>query len=721
MAAELHTFSDIFGTAFPIGDETVVLNKISIPIIQRDYAQGRTSPDIEKIRNRFLDSLYKATPENPITLDFVYGDIDASGTMTPLDGQQRLTTLFLLYWYAAKKCSVCSQDYSFLSQFSYETRYSAAYFCNDLISKYTPSFSKKLSDEIIDQSWFPLEWKKDPTVSSMLVMLDAINVKFCNENDLWNKLKQGAISFYFLPIKDMGLTDELYIKMNSRGKPLTQFEHFKAELESEIKKTDENAGTRISAKIDREWTDLLWDYRDENHLIDDGFLHYFRFICDVICYKNNGTTMGRTLDEFDLINTYFSPTVNNVADNISLLEEYFDCWKNTYPQTPKEMQSDYISNVHCPGKIKIDGNIDLFEECVRHNTQSNTRIRPFPLPKFVLLYAVIQYLKNKNAVNSNDFSRRLRVINNLVLNSEDQLTERSDNNRLPAILKQVENIVVRGNIDTAINNTFNPGQIDEENRKLVWTANNTTLAESLFELEDHELLFGQIDIVGLDDPSLFQRFIQLFSCNWDLVDCALMTVGNYARVYREWRFQLGTKTKLVKEAWRLLFHRSADKGFDNTHNVLTTLLSQKTAFNDSVLQEIISEYLMHSENDRLFTWRYYYIKYPVFRPGYYGKYSRLDTNNNEYEYLVMTTNSKWSENTYQPFLKAIDSDHLDRDDFGRTIIRNGKRVENKKDCFVVSDIATKNIVQTIQITQNQDGIDTEDRIQKMKQVYSSLF
>ena len=56
-----------------------------------------------RVRERFIEALYKAVTENPITLDFVYGDIDKEGNMTPLDGQQRLTTLFLLHWYAAKK------------------------------------------------------------------------------------------------------------------------------------------------------------------------------------------------------------------------------------------------------------------------------------------------------------------------------------------------------------------------------------------------------------------------------------------------------------------------------------------------------------------------------------------------------------------------------------------------------------------------------------------
>lgn len=281
MATTLHSFMDIFDTTFGEGQEAVQLKKIIIPIIQRDYAQGRKGTDVTRIRERFLDSLYKAVTEKPITLDFVYGDIDSEGNMTPLDGQQRLTTLFLLHWYAAQKGSVSEAEYSFLKRFSYETRYSARYFCIDLVD-YKPNFKTTISKEIINQAWFPLDWENDPTISSMLVMLDAIDNKFKGVPNLWERLKEKCITFYFLPIKDMGLTDELYIKMNSRGKPLTLFEHFKAELERQIRSLDDSLATRIIGKIDRDWTDLLWEYRDsgnnssEDNIIDDELQVFFQ-------------------------------------------------------------------------------------------------------------------------------------------------------------------------------------------------------------------------------------------------------------------------------------------------------------------------------------------------------------------------------------------------------------------------------------------------------------
>ena len=136
--AELTTLHDIFNNN---------IKKIIIPIIQRDYAQGRPGADIERIREKFLQALYDAVTQEPIILDFIYGDIDDNGVMTPLDGQQRLTTLFLLYWYAARKENIQDDDFNFLKNFSYETRYSARNFCSkliELIRILKTSFRKRL-------------------------------------------------------------------------------------------------------------------------------------------------------------------------------------------------------------------------------------------------------------------------------------------------------------------------------------------------------------------------------------------------------------------------------------------------------------------------------------------------------------------------------------------------------------------------------------------------
>ncbi len=363
---------------------------------QRDYAQGRIDKDINRVRSRFLQALYRAVTGEPITLDFVYGDIDEEGTMTPLDGQQRLTTLFLLHWYAAKKEKISDDKYAFLSRFSYETRYSARYFCAELV-KFMPSFETTLSADIKNQAWFPFDWKDDPTISSMLVMLDAIDERFKDVPDIWEQLENKAITFYFLPIRDMGLTDELYIKMNSRGKPLTVFEHFKAELEREIRALDEkngqNTADRIVGKIDKSWTDLLWKYRSsgssdaDDNIIDDEFLRYFKFVCDIICYRNGQSPQGYSSDIFDLLHLYFSADEEKAVANIATLEAFFDCWcKINGYDNPTEFLESFMSYTHACGKIVVDSRykIDIFEDCLHFYSDKSGRIRQFPLNRIVL-------------------------------------------------------------------------------------------------------------------------------------------------------------------------------------------------------------------------------------------------------------------------------------------------------------------------------------------------
>ena len=72
---------------------------IKIPLIQRDYAQGRPGNKVKDIREKFIKDLYDSVIANRrLNLDFVYGTTD-NKRFIPLDGQQRLTTLFLIHIY----------------------------------------------------------------------------------------------------------------------------------------------------------------------------------------------------------------------------------------------------------------------------------------------------------------------------------------------------------------------------------------------------------------------------------------------------------------------------------------------------------------------------------------------------------------------------------------------------------------------------------------------
>lgn len=124
-------------------------NGISIPKIQRDYAQGRNTLRAKEIRNEFLKNIHEAILDvkndkgSALDLDFVYGSKEL-GRFIPLDGQQRLTTLFLLHWYLAFKANNLSAFTSVLSKFRYETRPTSNLFIKALCKEFGNEEFKKL-------------------------------------------------------------------------------------------------------------------------------------------------------------------------------------------------------------------------------------------------------------------------------------------------------------------------------------------------------------------------------------------------------------------------------------------------------------------------------------------------------------------------------------------------------------------------------------------------
>ncbi|MBD5269705.1 MAG: DUF262 domain-containing protein [Bacteroides sp.] len=296
--------------------------KIVIPMLQREYAQGRENE--KEVRTEFLKALYtyldEGTPHRD--LDFIYGNVSRN-EFIPLDGQQRLTTLFLLHWYLSrispdkelrKRFDDALTDSTGLHcRFTYKTRTTSSDFCDALMlkdldfdnllpkedsAKREGGISTSVKNTIEDKNWFHLSWKHDPTIASMLIMLDAIHELFHARPEFLAELldtNSPVITFLFMELDKYHLTDDLYIKMNSRGKPLTDFENFKArysEYIGEMLRKSRSVLTRkrvyadgteksypldkyFAERIDNAWTNLIWAYRNHKEAdksVDLGLL-----------------------------------------------------------------------------------------------------------------------------------------------------------------------------------------------------------------------------------------------------------------------------------------------------------------------------------------------------------------------------------------------------------------------------------------------------------------
>ena len=275
----IHNFSDLMTK---VG--------ITIPLIQRDYVQGRIhdgkefegidrTENIQLILKKYADEREKRDnfvhkmidalcdpTKNKMHLTFIYGKQQpgSSGSnchtnsFVPLDGQQRLTSLALLSWVLKRRLSEdertsieSHQNYEAffkgLNSFKYETRPSSNEFCTQLFAtNLLPESDVVLSKQIKEQPWFNDSWDKDPSVKNMLMMLEFMDEELEGKNNiqdmLTNMLEGKGICFELLDMESLNLTDGLYIQMNGRGKQLTPFENWKSSF---YKLIEENFSTEF--------------------------------------------------------------------------------------------------------------------------------------------------------------------------------------------------------------------------------------------------------------------------------------------------------------------------------------------------------------------------------------------------------------------------------------------------------------------------------------------
>ena len=294
---------------------------IVIPVIQRDYAQGRTDDEhVTEVRKNFVKNLIsylRDTETSSHDLDFIYGTVNETSNQwsefIPLDGQQRLTTLFLLHWYLA-----------------YKTRNSSKMFCEKLLSKFEikndkgkeetdvfqelskiengkDSQTSFISETIQNQGWFFQAWLNDPTVAGMLVMLTEIDEQFKIISKVfpWDEAykrlfesKIPPITFQLLPLNGYDRTDDLYIKLNARGIHLSDFENFKARIEDlmEMDGMDSKYVADFKRKIDVEWAEYLWQYRGGGDNTDAIMENLFRNFIALSYRTNNPAGLKDRMD-----------------------------------------------------------------------------------------------------------------------------------------------------------------------------------------------------------------------------------------------------------------------------------------------------------------------------------------------------------------------------------------------------------------------------------------
>ncbi|MEC5181258.1 DUF262 domain-containing protein [Arthrobacter sp. CG_A4] len=602
------------------------VSRVEIPLIQRDYAQGRETSTVNAIRHDFLDVLVAAiTGGDPVDLDFVYGDI-RDGTLWPLDGQQRLTTLFLIHWYVAVRTKKLAEADRWL-KFTYATRPTAELFCRQIVkpSHLPPTDFTVPSDWITDQAWYLFAWRHDPTVQSMLVMLDAIHerlsVKGIDLDVIWRRLTDTVdpvVSFHFLPIDDMPSGEELYIKMNSRGKPLTEFENFKARFEGILAESLLPARfNEIVHKLDGAWSDVLWPYHGDDYIVDDEFLRYLEFIIEICEWREGGVSGGRLLDRAERV---FSNKNPKAQSNLTFLFHAFDTWIGI---DVDDVFTTHFARAGGTGLVDTDRailfetrNVNLFEECCSRYGQVSGRPRLFSLSETLFLYAVLIHRQ----FETTDFQVRLRILRNL--------TDRSDEireNRMVDLVASVERLIRRGAIEDL--KGFNPDRVADEQLKREFLDAHPNQKVVLNQLEDHPLLRGRVFAFDLN-PEVLEGHARSFAAitrkeHWPALSAALLAKGNYGYPIGNRAYQYGSMKEAQELRWREVFTHYGRGKNGELPSCLGTLLDEvgiSTTTPAETLSGVANAFSQQRRSQEYLDWRYYVVSYADMREGDTGIY-----------------------------------------------------------------------------------------------------
>lgn len=523
--------------------------QIEIPQMQRDYAQGRKDNSTKQIRVTLVDELYNALVNDKLlVLNFIYGektkDDEGKEKFVPIDGQQRLTTLFLLHWYVFSRSENYKVNVEVLKQFSYQTRNSTKRFCQKLCEADFDFSASNIEEQIKDCAWFTRSFEYDPSIASMLEMINCIHSTFGSVNStdyLAEKLlsSECPVCFLWLPMDDFKKTDDLFIKMNSRGKLLTDLEIFKAKLQNsqlieDILGQDASEDERVKyiSKYNNLYAEFF--YKVFGDSFDKALMAFVKEVIknDYFCYLvHNGYKQGEYRDLYSEIDSSMNGNVffKFIEDNgfsISKNEKLNELFAESLVKIDRILEifcaTDSITVPMSTGKQYYSEEQLLREIIASSDTMENN----------VKRYAIFAFIDKFGLPNGEEqiaaYSAWMRIIHNLVENSPLR-------GHVEYICQSIEyfNSVI-GKIDSYTENsvftafseyenkltTGMESQIKEEREKIELLRKSSLWEKVIYEAENYykDGQIGFLLLMAKDEDYSIERFSLFYEKSKQLFD-----------------------------------------------------------------------------------------------------------------------------------------------------------------------------------------------------------
>lgn len=392
--------------------------RVVIPGIQRHYVQGANNPKAESVRKQFIKEIFTAIEEkqNEFNLHFIYGPINTDGedSFVPVDGQQRLTTLWLIARYAAEKAEPSDRKdlLSLLSRFTYEDRINAKRFCQALTCEDSRwDFTQDPNPDILCQDWFVDYWKEDETVASMIRMLSTIHEEWNKHQDsiTAEDILEAIASKIRFELKIDAFGDDIYMKMNARGLQLTQWENFKGKFSEDLREDIKESWDKEMEEL----SNLFFKRSDKQHELPDNA--FFALYARIMAYeaRKPGMDCGNGIKEL-------AAYTHNTWSQIELP---FVPYSDFSGITNNESIASIVAET-CVKMIKTV--LDRYQKIVPYfgdRTLFETFFHPKNKNDLDFTLCCYEYFKKFNNIETKDFLKALRLMWNILENVQDNRVE----------------------------------------------------------------------------------------------------------------------------------------------------------------------------------------------------------------------------------------------------------------------------------------------------------
>lgn len=549
-------------------------NKIIIPDLQRDYCWGDKDDLVENFTDNLIDLFLKDKSQH-ITMGLIYGYEDPPHYLQLCDGQQRLTTLFLLLGLLNKQTENSFEQYITDTirkepRLQYAIRENTLYFLFDLAGNFFTGDNTTLNvEDIRKQLWYFKDYDVDPSIHSILKALDIIDKRLTSQTikdqyKAFGKFLIHNVFFLYYDMENRRNGEETFVIINTTGEPLTATENLKPLILSKI--TD-NRKRQSASKDWEKWEDFFWQNRGENDTADIGLKEFFRWVVllqfDII--NDNRTAFQNILESM--------PSTELRKLDLETVKKYFSIIIFVFDKELIDEFNSYLSPQEQNDQIILFKILPVIEYIARFGQTGIENIK-----RVIRFFFNLSRIDNVKKAISEQLPEALRIIKKLPNADIISLLEFKDEISKTLLTDEEE-------FKLTLYKTIGKERVSYEERfwnaedHPIWNAEIKVLLQ--WSCTDGILDRGKFNIKRFDE--YYKIFTQLFhdECNYDELDItrrALLTVlpsSNYPKIfkgytnysfcweYKDWKMLIYENDKIFKSFFDILNGHSDIQAIEN--------------------------------------------------------------------------------------------------------------------------------------------------------------